>query len=907
LEHVTALLLGLGNGGVYAALAVALVLTYRSSGVVNLATGSIALYTAYTYASLRDGELLLLVPGLPESVDLGGSLGFVPAALLALAVAALLGALLYFVVFRPLRQTTPLARMVASLGVLVVMQGIMVNQVGNAPVTVSDIFPANRWVWGDVTLLSDRFLLAVSIVVLTVGLTALYRFTRFGLVTRAVAETSTGAVVSGVSPERVALLNWMVSAVVAGAAGILIAPITPLTPDAYTLAVVPALAAAVIGGFELLVPAAVAGIAIGMLQSEASTLAAQHSFFPQSGSAELIPLFVIVGALLLTGRAMPIRGDILRRQLGRAPRPRSFLLPTIVGTAIGVVALLVTHDVWRSAVISTFIAAILALSYVVVTGYAGQVSLAQLTLAGVGAFSLSGLANSWGIPFPLAPLLAALIATAVGMLVGLPALRLRGLTLGIITLALAFAIEAAWFRNGQFVSSGGASAPPPTLFGLDLGVGSGVDFPRVEFGLLCLFTLVIVALGVAKIRTSALGSAMLAVRANERSAAGIGVNVVRIKIASFGLASFIAGIGGCLFAYRQGVVTFTSFTALGGLALLSTAYLGGITSVSGGIIGGVITSAGVVYLAMDRWVDLGSWFTVLSGVGVIIMLIRHPEGLASLGHSIAARRHRARAMKPSRAEPEIATLAPVVSSAPVDGLGPALDVEHLTVRYGGVVAVSDVSIRIDTGKVVGLIGPNGAGKTSLIDAVTGFARAEGSVSMAGERIDSLKVHTRIRNGLARTFQSLELYDDLTVEENVRAAVFGSAREHDRVNAALERVGLSVLRDRQASELSQGERQLVSIARACVSDPKVLLLDEPAAGLDTAERQRLGQRIRGIADTGTAVLLVDHDVDLVLGLCDYIYVLDFGLLISQGDAKTIRADRGFAAAYLGSAFEATSAG
>jgi sulfate-transporting ATPase len=181
------------------------------------------------------------------------------------------------------------------------------------------------------------------------------------------------------------------------------------------------------------------------------------------------------------------------------------------------------------------------------------------------------------------------------------------------------------------------------------------------------------------------------------------------------------------------------------------------------------------------------------------------------------------------------------------------------------------------------------------------------VSLVGERIDGLKVHTRIRKGLARTFQSLELYDDLTVEENVRAAVFGTTREHDRVNAALDRVGLTGLRDRQASDLSQGERQLVSIARAYVSDPKVLLLDEPAAGLDTGERQRLGQRIRGIAETGTGVLLVDHDVELVLGLCDYIYVLDFGQLISQGDASTIRADRQFAAAYLGSTFEKSRVG
>lgn len=902
--HVTSLLLGLGNGAVFAALAIALVLTYRSSGVVNFATGAMALYAAYTYAWLRDGKLLLLIPGLPTSVSLGHTLGFAPAALLALAIAAASGALLYAVVFRPLRQAPPLARAVASLGVLVVIEGLIVNRVGETPVIVAPSFPARRWQWGSITLLSDRFYLALTVVGLTLALTALYRWTRFGLLTRAVAETQTGAIVSGVAPERIALLNWMMSAIVAGAAGILIAPITPLTPEAYALAVVPALGAAAVGHFELLLPSAAAGIAIGMLQSESLTLAGQHAWFPHTGSAELIPLIVIIGALLVTRRGIPVRGGLVRQQLGRAPRPRSLVAPAILGTALGVIALAVTQGTWRSAVIATLIAAILGLSYVVVTGFAGQVSLAQLALAGVSAFALSGITESWGIPFPIAPLLAALIATGVGVVVGLPALRVRGLTLGVVTLALAYAIEALWFRNGQFVSSAGASVKPPTLFGLDLGVGTGRAFPRMEFGLLCLLTLVVIAWGVAWLRTSPLGSAMLAVRANERSAAGIGVNVTGVKLASFAIASFIAGIGGSLFAYRQGVVTFTSFTAIGGLALLATVYLAGITSVWGGILGGILASSGVVFLAFDRWAHLGEWFAIITGVGLIATLIRYPEGLAAGGHELAKRLPQLRLG--SRRVPS-GPLPIAIADPPADA-GPALAVEHLTVRYGGVVAVSDVSLRVDAGKVVGLIGPNGAGKTSVIDAVTGFARADGTVVMNGERIERLPVHARVRRGLARTFQALELYDDLTVEENVSAAVFSTAREHryGHVTAALERAGLSAQRDKHAEELSQGERQLVSIARACASDPRVLMLDEPAAGLDTADTRRLGTRIRDIAATGTAVLLVDHDIALVLSVCDYIYVLDFGAVILEGEPATIRTDRGLADAYLGTLHDVSTA-
>ena len=906
MDHIASLLLGLGNGGVFAALALALVITYRASGVVNFATGAVALYVAFTYAGLRKGELLVIVPGLPKTVDLGQDLGFWPAAAISLAFAALLGALLYLLVFRPLREAPPLARAVASLGVLVVLQGVLAIRQGTNPVSVRPIFPAERWELGSIMILSDRFYLALTVVGLAVLLTAAFRFTRFGLLTRATAESQTGAYVSGVSPDRVALVNWMISAVIAGIAGILIAPVSPLTPVTYTLFVVPALAAAVVGRFQYLVPIVVAGIAIGMLQAEGLSLVANYSWMPRSGSSELVPLIVIFVALLVLGGGMPVRGGLVRQRLGRAPRPRSLVLPAAVGTAAGALVLLATAGTWRAAVIGTFISAIIGLSFVVVTGYAGQVSLAQLALAGTAAFTLSGLTEGWGVPFPLAPLLAALVATVIGVLVGLPALRLRGLTLGVVTLALAYAIEAVWFRNADFVSSSGARVTPPSIFGIELGIGAGRDFPRIEFGLLCLFTLAVVACGVALLRRSPLGSAMLAVRANERSAAAAGIDVVRVKVLSFAIASFIAGLGGSLLAYRRGVVSFDSFTAIGGLALLSTAYLAGVTSVSGGILAGILSASGIAFIAMDRWVDLGQWFNVISGVLLVITLIAHPEGVASIGHDLADRLTRWRT-RDRGTDAEAIPLHPVPAptygdsdEATAEPAAVALQLEDLRVRYGGVVAVDDVSLRARSGTVVGLIGPNGAGKTSVIDAVTGFAPATGSIQLAGRPLDGLAPHARVRAGLARTFQSLELYDDLSVEENVSVAAFGS-RHADRrtaVSRALEQVGIAALRDRPAAELSQGERQLVSIARACVAEPRVLLLDEPAAGLDTSESRWLGERIRAISSSGAAVLLVDHDVALVLDVCDYVYVLDFGAVIAEGPPEAIRANRAVADAYLG---------
>ncbi|UDY36638.1 branched-chain amino acid ABC transporter permease/ATP-binding protein [Dermatobacter hominis] len=899
MNHLGNLLLGIGNGGVFAALAVALVITYRSSGVVNFATGAISLTAAYIYAGLRKGELLLIVPGLPRSVDVGAPLNFASSALIALAIAGAIGALLHLLVFRPMRNAPQLAKAVASLGVLVVLQGTLATRFGTAPISVAPLFRSERWELGSVGVLSDRFYLAVTVLALTLLLAAAYRFTRFGLLTRAAAESQTGAYISRISPDRIALANWVISAVVAGIAGILIAPLSPLTPITYTLFVVPALAAAVIGRFEYLLVAAVAGLGIGMLQSEATSMS-NYDWMPATGGAELVPLIVIIIALLVAGRDMPARSGLVRQPLGRAPRPRSLLTCTVAGTAVGVIALVATSGEWRAAVIASMIAGVIALSLVVVTGYAGQVSLAQLAFAGAAAFTLSAVTTTWDLPFPIAPIVAALVATVVGVLVGLPALRLRGVALGVVTLALAYAIEAVWFRNTDIVGTSGANIEPPSLFGIDLGVGVGAAFPRIEFGLLCLVTLVGVALGVALLRRSALGSAMLAIRANERSAAGVGVNVTRVKVITFAISSFIAGLGGCLMAYRRTTVTFESFTALGGLALLATVYLAGITSVWGGVLAGILASAGIVFFLMGRIFELGGWYDVITGALLVVTLITNPEGLALFGHKLAERLHLRRTA--TAAEPTAPTAIDLVTPVePRRTAGPAeLVVGDLSVHYGGVTAVSHVSFDVPPGSVVGLIGPNGAGKTSVIDAVTGFARADGSVRLGDADVSRMPPHVRVRRGIARTFQSLELYDDLSVEENVSVAAEGlpPGERGDAITAALVQAGISGLRARAAGDLSQGERQLVSIARACVTNPRVLLLDEPAAGLDRAERLQLSDRIRHIADAGTGVLLVDHDVSLVLGVCQRIIVLDFGAVIAAGTPEEIRNDRMVAEAYLG---------
>jgi ABC-type branched-subunit amino acid transport system ATPase component/ABC-type branched-subunit amino acid transport system permease subunit len=915
-SYIQFLILGLGNGGVFAALAMALVVTYRSSGVLNFATGAQALYAAYTYSLLRQGQLLQPIPGLSPTISIGTQLGFVPAVVVTLLIQAVLGAICYLAVFRPLRNHRPVTKAVASIGLMGLLTAIVSLQVGSQVLLVNPIFPSNNWKIAGINIASDRVYLAAAIIALGIILTVVFRFTRFGLATRATAESEVGALVSGMSPDRIALTNWIISFVVSGVAGILIAPLVPLVPGTYTLFIVPALAAAVVGRFTSLGPAIAAGLGIGALESLCVYINGIHPSFP-AGIGQCIPLVLVLVVLATRGGSLPTRGALLQIPLGRAPRVHSTLMPIVVGSAVGVFAIFTLTGNDRAALIASMITAIVALSMVVVTGYVGQISLAQLTLAGVAGFATSTFAHSWGIPFPFAPLLAALVATIVGVVIGLPALRIRGLMLGVVTLTFGVAVESVWFENNSFDGgSGGLPVPNPTLFGVNLGIGSGNNFPRPEFGLLCLAVLVLVAFGVTRLRGSRLGSAMLAVRADERSAAAAGIDVVRIKLVGFAIGAFIAGIGGSLLAYQLGNVTFESFDVYTGLVLFSIVVLAGITSVSGALVAGLLSAGGLLVVAIGSVVNIGNWYGIAAGVGVILTVIKNPDGLVGPLHlQLETRRHR-------RRRAELGPLGPL--QVPLDLADPAtvgappglvtangvsdhsnndasvtLQVSKLSVRYGGVVAVDDVTFSVGQGQIVGLIGPNGAGKTTTIDALCGFHEYEGAVSMEGRAVEGFSPHHRATLGVARTFQLAGVSGDLTVEENVLVGQHrGTAHDAQSVTQILEQLGLADLRESRVEVLSQGQRQLVSVARALAGEPRLLLLDEPAAGLDSSESLWLAERLREVRDRGVTILLVDHDMSLVLGLCDEIHVLDFGALIASGTPAEIRCNERVSMAYLG---------
>lgn len=606
------LLLGLGAGAVYAGLGLGLVLVHRVSGVVHVAHGAVAAYVAYVFVELRTvGDLVLPV----GRVDLGDEVPFVVAFGLSLVVAAGIGLVAYVAVFRPLRTAPALAGLVASVGLMATLQALIVLRFsGGRPVPA--ILPAGPVQVFGAEVPRDRLLLAAIVVAAGVVLWAVYRFTRFGLASRAASDDVTGVALLGLSPDVLAATNWVAASVLAGAAGILVAPVTGLDPVTTTLLVVPALAAALAGRLLSFGATVAAGLALGMAQSLLLLAQDNWSWIPRSGVREAVPLIVIVVALAVGAGGRLARGDGASgvRRLPLAPRPRRVALWAGAGTVAGAAAVLGFTGQDRMAVVTSLIGMLVCLSIVVLTGWSGQISLAQMAFAGVAGFSLSRLAVEVGVPFPLAPLLAATLAAGAGLLVGLPALRARGVSLAVVTLAGAVVVEEAVFKRPTLTGGfEGSRVPAP----------AGLDPSEPAFGLLVLGVLVATAVGLARLRTAGAGRRLLAVRANERAAAAVGVDVAATRLGAFALSAFLAGVAGALLGYQQGQLSFGSFGVFVSLAYLAVAYLGGVAGIAGAVVGGLLVPSGVAFTLLD----LGRYQLLVSGLGLMVVTVLAPGGV----------------------------------------------------------------------------------------------------------------------------------------------------------------------------------------------------------------------------------------------------------------------------------------
>lgn len=558
-----------------------------------------------------------------------------------------------------------------------------------------------------------------------------------------------------------------------------------------------------------------------------------------------------------------------------------------VAIAAGLAVIGLLSSYWVFLITSVLITGVALQSLGLVTGRTGMIALCQMSFAGVGAWTV-GYLNVADAPggLPIWIMLGGLAAVPFGVAIGLPALRLRGINLAIVTLSFAAAFDVILATMTFPGQTSFLQVPRPELFDSDEG-----------YLVFVLIFYVAIAIALEFLARSRLGASWLAIRHSERAAAAHGVSIAAAKLSAFGISAFIAGISGGLLAGYLGTLVSENFSMMQSLSLFAVAVMTGAHFAEGAIIGGLlITMFPEILRRLDLAQDIGN---VLFAIGATQAL--------STGETTSEtfRRLFGRLMPKRKTKPALAVNAEELPPPVTRAEGPILSIANLTVRYGSVVALDNVSLTVRAGTVAGLIGPNGAGKSTFIDAVTGFLAAyQGSVSLDRKALEGRPAHLRARDGVRRTWQTNRIAPELTVGGYLALAARGlSDTEMNAILAWLD----CPHPDTPVAAVDAGTRRLLDVAGVVASRPAVVLLDEPAAGQSYEETLRLGRRIAEIPKLfGSAVLLVEHDMDLVRTACSEITVLDFGRVIASGAPAKVLGEKTVKKAYLGIVEESEAA-
>jgi branched-chain amino acid transport system permease protein len=592
---------------------------------------------------------------------------------------------------------------------------------------------------------------------------------------------------------------------------------------------------------------------------------------------------------------------------------RKPLVILLVLAALITLPFLVQGDYLLRLVNIAIIYAILAVSLNFVLGYAGQISLGHAGFFGIGAYTAAILTHG-GSGYLFWPVFVLSGATAgiAGLIIGVPALRLKGHYLAFGTLGFGEIIRIVLFnwREVTHGTDGIGQIPPPALFGFEFDTDQKYYFLCVVFLLLCL--------GLAyRTQRSKYGRRFAALRDAEMAAGTTGVNVTSLKILAFFISSVIAGCAGSLYSHLVGFISPDTFTFEVTAQVLSMVLIGGMGTTFGPVVGAAFIIALPELLKVSR-----EYYQVIYGAGVAFAVLFLP-------HGILGRLNRKRGVKVPTTDgkaadeiglgdPSIGRLRPMPAAPATANAETMLAIEHLTCRFGGLVAIGDLSMQVGAGTIHALIGPNGAGKSTFINLISGvYDRQEGELTFNGRVIKSTKPWTLARLGIARTFQNLRSFHSLSVIENVLvgcqsakacgwiATMLGTpsaaAEEIDlraTAEAALRFVGLWAVRDVLVSALPHEQQRMVEIARALAARPKMVLLDEPAAGMNPTEVERLIGYIQKMKAIGITVLIVEHNMLFVMRIADRITVLNFGKKIAEGLPAEIRSNSEVIRAYLG---------
>jgi branched-chain amino acid transport system permease protein len=576
----------------------------------------------------------------------------------------------------------------------------------------------------------------------------------------------------------------------------------------------------------------------------------------------------------------------------------------LLAAAVPVVALLPLPDFWIAQLNYIGLYALVCLGLVLLTGVGGLTSFGQAAFVGVGAYTTAYLTLNTGMS-PWLTLFVGLGITAVSALVvGAITLRMSGHYLPLATIAWGLSL---YYLMGNLDALGKYDG----LLGLkSLSIGS-LDIGQGRlFFILTWAILIAGAVALLNLLDSRPGRAIRSLKGGSQMAEAMGISTFRYKVTIFLIAALFAAIAGWLLAHFQRTVNPSAFGLKMGIEYLFMAVIGGVGFVWGAIVGAALIKLLDDYLqvALPALIGTsGSYEVIVFGVAMVLVLKYLPDGIWSL---VARKLPRPpRKMDWQEAEPLSARSKPAMGEL-------VLKVDKIRKQFGGLTAVNDISFDMHAGQIVGLIGPNGAGKSTTFNLITGvLSKTSGNVTYRGHDISALPSREISRQGMARTFQHVKMIPDMTVLENVAlgayargesgvlSSMLGTNKSEEQrfmkeAQHQLERIGMGNYLHEQAGNLAMGPQRLMEIARALCCDPALLLLDEPAAGLRHKEKQDLIKVLRQLQSEGMSILLVEHDMDLVMDVCDHLVVMEFGTLLTQGTPAEIQASPAVRAAYLG---------
>lgn len=912
---VPVVILGLITGLTYGVLAVGLVLVFRSSRILNFAHGEVGAFAAAVFGSqVVKFELpyWLIFPA-------------------ALAVGAGISMLVEVVAVRRLRNAPAMMSVIATLGAAAFLftAGFAINNTVHNGADYPQPPGLPELSVGALIITPAYAAQLLVTPVLVVGLAVFLRRSRYGIAIRAAADNRDNATMRGINPSRMSLLAWGIAGAIAAYAAILQAPTQGFTILDQSIGpglLVRALLLAVIARLASLPVALGSGVVLGVVEG---VLLFNN---PTGGNVEALLFIGIMVALLAQSRQggrEREQGSFLAVAPNRPlPEPMARLwavrnLGKLAAVGMFVVLALFLFASNAAAFTMTRLIAftLVGLSVYIVSGLTGQLSLGQFALAGIGALFSVHIAAS-GVNFVVALLLAASYTAVISVLVGIPALRIRGLMLTVSTLAFAVVCEAWLFHQPWGFGDGIEPRVPdmPGIGPLDTGL---------EYYLVAVPAFVLGLILTWNVSRGGFRRALVAVRDNEDGARAFGLHAARLKLQSFAVAGFLAGLGGATYAHSLPLVESSTFPAGESITVVALAAIGGISLLAGSFLGALYL------IALPAFVPLDAAGLAASSLGWLLLILYFPGGLAQMLQPVRdrivdaiARWHGLdpAALRAAHAdetggldEQPRPTMAAAPRSQRRTSERPILRAVDLTKSFGGVEAVKGVSVEVMRGEVLGVIGPNGAGKTTVFEILGGFTKPDsGRVLFDGRDITALNPERRTELGLVRSFQHAPLFPTISVLDAVRLAgertnptqvvpaVLGlpaAARRERRVDRTardiLATMGLDRYRDKTIAELSTGTRRITELACLVAMRPTVLLLDEPSSGIAQRETEALGELIHTLKDyLDATVVIIEHDMPLVMELSNRVLALEAGERIALGAPDTVVSDPRVVESYLG---------